>query len=190
MKPQIDEERAAILEHCGGMNRTEAERRAVVHDAPVLHMMVRYALAYARRGWRVFPCAGKLPRIKEWQLAATTDEAQIRAWWKRWPTADIGVATGEESGIYVLDVDPAKGGDKSLLKLVDRTGPIEYVAHCITGSGGDHYYRQHPGGHVANGANVFGPELPGLDIRGDGGFVVAPPSLHANGERYSWGSRP
>src|SRR5690606_215593 len=118
--------------------------------------------------------------IKRWQIAATTDPAAIRAWWSSWPRADIGIATGAESGIIVLDVDPKKGGDLSLVRLVERDGPIVYVAHVHTGGHrpGDHYYLAHPGGRVKNGTNAFGDDFPGLDVRGDGGFVVAPPSLH------------
>lgn len=142
------------------------------------------ALAYAARGWRVFPTNGKRPRIREWQKRATTDAAQIREWWQGWPVADIGIATGELSGLVVLDVDTKEDrrGDASLLNLIDRIGPLRFVAHAITGSGGDHFYLGWAPG-IKNGSDVLGL---GLDIRSDGGFVVAPPSAHASGARYHW----
>jgi putative DNA primase/helicase len=114
---------------------------------------------------------------------ATVDVDQIRRWWRTWPTANIAIATGAQSGIIVLDTDPRHGGDWAIIDVVEQHGPIDYVAHAITGGNGDHYYLRHPGGRVLNGSNVLGP---GLDIRGDGGYVIAPPSLHESGARYAW----
>jgi putative DNA primase/helicase len=152
------------------------------------------ALAYAARGWRVFPvypivrrrcgcgkdaCSspGKHPRIRGWEAKATTDRAQIEAWWKNISLSNIGIATGVASGIVVVDVDPRHGGDASLAKL---NLPDTYTVQ--TGGGGRHLYFQHPGGEIRNSA---GTVALGIDIRGDGGFVVAPPSNHASGEDYA-----
>ncbi len=64
------------------------------------------AIVYAETGLRVFPCnTGKKPLIKGWPKLATTDSNQIRHWWSKWPSANIGIATGEESGLLVLDID-------------------------------------------------------------------------------------
>lgn len=158
------------------------------------------ALAYAELGWRVLPChsvndgqctcgwqschsPGKHPLVARGVHAAEADPEIIRAWWQRWPWANVAIATGAASGIYVVDVDPRHGGDVALIDLVGRCGRFDYLAHVLTGSNGDHYYRRHPGTRVPNSAGKLGP---GLDVRGDGGFVVAPPSRHISGERYLW----
>jgi hypothetical protein len=169
------------------------------------HALLAAALVYAARGWRVHPlhepiangarctCGdgpackskGKHPRVRDWTHVATTDEATIRAWWARWPTANIGIATGADSGLVVLDVDTgdAKRGDRTLVALVRDHGPLLVTPEVTTGSGGAHYYFAHPGGRLGNSAGKLGE---GLDTRGDGGFVVAPPSTHASGSPYGW----
>src|SRR5690606_16501331 len=93
------------------------------------NIMLQYALEYARRGWRVFPCrpGGKQPVTGlRWRNEATTDEATIRRWWKRWPEANIGLATGgtgKGSGVVVLDVD-GEAGERSLQELEEAYGPL------------------------------------------------------------------
>lgn len=141
------------------------------------------ALAYAARGWRVFPCQdrGKEPRIKKWQELATTDEATIRRWWQKWPEANVAIATGAGSNLFVLDVDFEKGGDASLCSLIEAHGDLE-TARVQTGAG-LHFYFQHPGREIRNNAGRLGE---GLDGRGDGGYVIAPPSAHPNGACYEW----
>lgn len=132
------------------------------------------------------PAAGKRPLISTWQQAATTDADQIRGWFRRWPQANIGIATGAESGIVVLDVDPDKNGFHSFEQLQQEI-ELPPTLTAKSGSGGRHYYYRHPlGGRIRNSASKLGP---GLDIRGDGGFVVAPPSLHACGQKYEWINR-
>lgn len=167
-----------------------------------LDSLLGAALAYAGRGWYVFPlhtaiggrCScgdptcgsvGKHPRTKNGLRDATTDEPTIRRWWAKWPDANIGIATGAESGVVVLDVDANNGGEQSLLELKARHGPLPETVQAITG-GGRHVYSRHPGGEVRirNVVRVLG--LPGLDLRGDGGYVVAPPSRHASGRQYLW----
>jgi hypothetical protein len=153
------------------------------------------ALALAARGFRVFPChtmrgdAGKLhcscarsdcgspgkhPRTLKGLLEATTDEATIRAWWAKWPDANIAVRTGD--GLVVLDVDPRKDGTSNGLDLPE-------TLRVVTGGLGEHWYMQ--GSDVPNSVELIGP---GLDVRGDGGYVLAPPSMHASGRRYEWDS--
>ena len=158
------------------------------------------ALIYARRSWPVFPCQSpsssggcscthedctspaKHPRIQGGLRAATTNEAQVRQWWSRWPDANVAIRTGSVSGLVVLDVDPDHGGDDSLESILVRFGPLPDGRLVRTGSGGRHFYFAHPGGTVRNDT---GRRLgPGLDIRGDGGYVIAPPSRHASGRSY------
>ncbi|MDR7239651.1 bifunctional DNA primase/polymerase [Neobacillus drentensis] len=157
------------------------------------------ALAYASKlNWAVFPlhtpnnkyCScknpncqspGKHPRTKNGLKAATTNLALIDEWWKRWPDANIGVATGKDSGFVVLDVDPRHGGQNSLELLINQYGPLPNTIEAITGGYGCHILFKNPG-QVRNRTNI----LPGLDVRGEGGYIVVAPSLHACGKRYEW----
>lgn len=142
------------------------------------------ALNYAARGWRVLPVAGKIPTLKDWPAKASTDPEQIRAWWSNQDTVNIGIATGAESNLWVLDVDPEKGGDDTLRMLEAQYGQLPVTTEVITGGGGRHLYFQHPGISLGNSAGKLGP---GLDIRTDGGQVVAPPSVHPRtGRPYEW----
>jgi hypothetical protein len=137
------------------------------------------ALTYGLRGWRVVPLEddGKAPRIKRWQLKASSDPATITGWWEKWPNANVGVAAGAASGIVVLDVDGDEG-EATLAELEDKLGPLPETLEVATPSGGRHLWFQHPGGHVPNSASALGP---GLDVRGDGGLVVVPPSGRPGG---------
>lgn len=168
------------------------------------------ALWYAeKRGWRVLPihsirnkactCGkkgecdkpGKHPRWNEQDLAhgaksASTDPDLIRKWWKRWPDANVGIATGAGS-FDVLDVDLPEGPD-ALLDLAKGNGGIPDTIEQITGGGGRQIFFQYTGGKLANDVKF----APGLDIRTDGGLVVVPPSRHISGNTYEWeaSSRP
>lgn len=126
---------------------------------------------------------GKHPRIVQWPGNATTLKEMIRSWWRRWPEANIGLVTGEPSGLVVLDVDPRHGGQVSLDELEGRFGELPASAEVETGGGGRHLLFKHPGHSIPNSAGVLGP---GLDVRGDGGYIVAPPSMHASGRTYAW----
>src|SRR6516162_3079795 len=158
------------------------------------------ALAYAARGWHVFPChtpttqgcsctkraacddTGKHPRTQHGLKNATTDAAQIRKWWRMWPQANIGVAAGAVSGFVVLDVDSYKGGTESLRDLEQSYRPLPETVQQLTGGGGVHYVFAHPGTPVRNRVETLGA---GLDIRGDGGYIIAAPSLHTSGKQYA-----
>ncbi len=139
------------------------------------------ALRLARLGFRVIPLKerDKRPLIEDWPNRATWDEATIRGWWAKWPNANIGIATGRYRDGYfcVLDFDPRNGGN-----WYDDVGPDilppTWVVH--TGGGGRHYYYKTP--KLLRSAKLGA----GVDLKGDGGYVVAPPSVHPNGERYGW----
>ena len=147
--------------------------------------MADSARAYAARAWSVIPMQprGKRPLVV-WhgfqQRIAGEDE--IAHWFSRWPDANVGIVTGQISGIVVVDVDPRHGGPASLAEAESRLGPLEATVEVATGGGGLHLYYAHPGVTTANRVAM----LPGIDLRGDGGCVVAPPSVHPSGRRYDW----
>ncbi len=157
---------------------------------------------YGKRGYPVFPlhsaaggrCScgsagcdapGKHPRISRWPQQASTAAPMIFTWWHRWPDANIALVTGEVSHLVVLDVDPRHGGDAAIDEVQSRFAPLPVTVTARTGGGGWHHFFQHPGPRVPNSSGLLGP---GLDVRGDGGYIVAPPSLHASGASYDWDS--
>lgn len=143
---------------------------------------MEHAMALAAAGWRVHPlrAGSKLPMLPGWQNAATNDAATVREWWTATPAAGIGIATG--GGVFVLDVDTnGKAGADSLAALIAQHGPLPSTLTARTASGGLHFYfaSAEP---VRNSAGKVGPDL---DIRGAGGFVVAPPTM-IDGRDYQW----
>ncbi len=141
---------------------------------------VAAALTYAARGWPVFPCQWqgaerKRPLIAGGFREASTDRAQIERWWQRWRRALIGFATGRRSGVVVVDIDRKAGVDgfDTLDELGAAILPVTPMVH--TASGGLHLYFQAPDCEIRNTAGARGRGLgAGLDIRGDGGYVIAP----------------
>ena len=153
-------------------------------SAPTL---LRAALAYAGRGVPVFPCerGAKRPLTRNGHCDATTDRRAIERWWRRQPAANIGLPTGEKSGIVVLDVDVDDGGLESLAKLEREGAPLPKTARARTGGGGFHLFFRYPRGtEIRNTAGLLGP---GLDVRGEGGYVVVPPSRTQG--PYEWVDR-
>ena len=147
-------------------------------------MLLRAALSYTRRGIPVFPCepSGKRPLTYSGFWDATTEEGHVRAWWSRWPSANVGIPTGKRSGLLVLDVDPRGGGPQSLSILERENGPLPRTAKARTGGGGMHvYFRYSAEEEVRNSAGLLGA---GLDVRGEGGYVVVPPSRTQGA--YEW----
>lgn len=153
------------------------------------------ALAYAARGWPVFPChgivdahvctcargancdrPGKHPRISAGRNGATTDPDTIRRWWTAWPDANVAIVTGRESGLIVIDVD----GEGEALRGRELPDTVEQ----ITGSGGRHLFYRRPEGDDRYKTTTS--VLPGVDSRADGGYVIAPPSRHVSGRTYAW----
>lgn len=147
--------------------------------------MLDHALEYARLGFRVMPLRerAKVPATAHGCKDATTDEQQIRQWWSMWPRANIGIATGQ--GLVVVDVDndeiKGKDGASSLRAWERDHGQLPETVTCLTGSGGLHLYYS-TADQYQNAAGL----LPDVDIRADGGYVVAPPSVHPNGRTYEW----
>lgn len=168
-------------------------------------MNIRYALRYAAAGLRVHPlyevepisqkCAcsrgtecvekqrGKHPRLGGWQEKASTDEAQVREWWGRWPTAGVGIATGATSKIWVLDVDGPEAMAWYDAQCVAK-GLTETLG--VRTARGAHLYWRWPEVMVRNAQGI----APGVDVRGEGGYVCAPPTVHRSGHVYAWINEP
>ncbi|MBF6555531.1 MAG: bifunctional DNA primase/polymerase [Acidimicrobiales bacterium] len=145
--------------------------------------LLEAALCYAKSGLPVFPVkADKTPLTPHGFKDSTRDADTIHKWWAENPGAGIGVPMGSVSGLVVLDVDPRHGGDDSLEALLEEHGLLPRGPVAKTGGGGEHRYFAHPGGNVPP-AHGF---RPGLDLQGDGSYVVAPPSPHASGNTYEW----
>jgi hypothetical protein len=145
----------------------------------------RAALGYLARGWSVVPVepGGKRPLVRWERLQERPpSEAEVASWFARWPDANVAVVTGRVSGLVVVDVDPRHGGAESLHALAREHGALPRTIEAETGGGGRHLYFAHPGGVVRNRVGL----APGIDVRGDGGMVVAPPSLHPSGRPYRW----
>jgi len=158
------------------------------------------ALSYARRGMSVLPlhsivnggCScgredcqqpGKHPRTKTGLKEATKDPGQISEWWRKWPNANIGIVTGRASGLIALDIDVRHDGESSLETLEADLGPLPETWEQLTGGGGRHLLFLRPDMEkVPNKVNV----VPGVDIRGDDGYIVAEPSNHISGHAYVW----
>ncbi len=122
---------------------------------------------------------------------ATTHASQIKAWWKKWPTANIAIRCGRESRLMVVDIDNYKGGAPSLLEIVhDLLGlkDFENIPMIKTGSGGKHLLFAHPMIESVSGA-LPEPFTSYVDMRADGTYILAPPSIHRSGKRYEWVTR-
>ena len=163
--------------------------------------MLEQALEYAGKGWPVFPlhsprptgCScgrkdcdriGKHPRTPNGRDDATTESSKIEKWWGTWPDANIGIATGHGLVVVDFDIDHERGkfGDETLSLLQEEHEELPETVMALTGGGGIHYFFRCSADDLTIGQDI----RPGMDFRGNGGYVVAPPSLHASGNRYEW----
>lgn len=153
-------------------------RHAAKTSAPEKGSLLDAALGYARNGWPVLPVnpASKKPLISRWPESATTSTFAIERWWQQWPDANIGIVTGWRSGVVVVDIDPRNIEDQEAVDAFLAAFPS--TRRHRTGGGGQHYLFSCTGS-----VRKFTP-LPGVDILGDGGFFVAPPSTHASDSAY------
>ena len=141
--------------------------QVVAMDAPMVA-----ALAYAAREWLVFPChtatargctcgqtcssPGKHPRTRNGARNATRDPATVRAWWTRWPDANVAIGTGRQSGLVVIDLDPRHGAMPAWRALLAGQDPVAVGPIVETGSHGWHLYFAHPGGDIPNSVGRVG----------------------------------
>ena len=172
----------------GGHQMAPPHSPGVAPDAPL-----DAALAYAARGWRVVPIipGQKRPPLGQWTEVATRDPDRIRQWWGgRYADHGVGIVCGwnaeRTACLFVVDVDEGhtdgvSGGD-TLAELEAAHGALPATMEVVTGSGGRHLYFV-ADEEVGTGANRLGP---GVDTRGEGGQVLAPPTFHPNGTRYEW----
>ena len=141
-------------------------------------------LRLTRRGWRLFPCEarGKRPLIVDWPSKASCDPDRIGSWLNQWPNCNWAVVTGAESGFFVLDVD-GEQGQQSLRSLAGGWEQVPETLAVKTASCGHLYFRWPENVEIRNSAGKLGL---GLDIRGEGGYVIVPPSVHPSGHTYHW----
>jgi hypothetical protein len=164
-------------------------------DAPAANPTLAARLAYAERGWDSFPADLRGKDKKSYKAAKhsngakwgkTRDPAQIRRDFQRWPEAGVGIATGAESGIFITETDTPEGhnvdGEAGLRELEANHDPLPDTLMAISPSGSKHRYYKHPGGGIKI---VSRSVAPGVDVKGDGGMVIAPPSVRGDGE-YRW----
>lgn len=155
----------------------------------MLDAAIEYATKY---DWAVFPIKPeeKRPLTPHGCKDAKKDVGAIRAWWTRWPDANIGIATGSISNLIVIDedIDEDKGYDgiQSIRQWEQINGELPETCMAITGRGGSHLYYRYEGSDIGNRAGL----LEGVDVRGEGGYVIAPPSVHPNGTDYVWEIQP
>lgn len=152
------------------------------------------------KGWHVLPlhtmvddhCScgkvcgspGKHPRVWRGFKDASYKPEDIAYWLNKWPGTNLGLRTGIESGVVVIDVDPGNGGLESLHDLLKDHPVLPATVTVKTGGDGFHYYFRHPGGKVACS---IGKKLgKGIDVRGDGGYVVMAGSNHVSGGQYTY----
>lgn len=161
--------------------------------------MLDHAVEYAAQGYKILPlhfptfkqkcscgkksCSsiGKHPITKNGLKDASSDPLKIHEWWNNFPTANIGILTGTATGIVVLDIDKDHGGFESLRILQTNYGIFSNTKQVQTGGGGLHIYFK-TDKPLKNRVGI----LPGIDFRGEGGYIVAPPSIHISGSKYLW----
>lgn len=128
------------------------------------------------------PSPAKHPRTEHGLTDASAEADVVLGWWRRYPTANLGLLTGAVNGIVVVDLD-GQDGVTTFTRLQRTYGPVPVTRWARTGSGGWHAFFKHPGGAMPNSARKLGA---GVDTRGDGGYVVAAPSMHVSGGIYAW----
>jgi len=142
------------------------------------------ALIYAEKmGWHIHPCRkDKKPYLNDWPHKATNDPAKIKEWWRKWPDASIGCKCGPDSKIWVVDVD-LPDGPETIKRLQKDYGDLPTTLKQKTGSGGLQIFFSYNGSEIRNSSRKLGP---GIDVRGNGGYIILPPSGHPAGGKYEW----
>lgn len=157
------------------------------------------AVTYAKMGWPVIPlhgirdghctCSkgsdctrpGKHPALNDWVNSASTDPTMIAQWFKPGVRRNVGILTGARSGLMVVDVDPRNGGETSYAALMDLSRSPKTV-RSSTGNGTHLFFKYDKHIGTSQGKHLGA----GIDVRSEGGLVVAPPSRHISGKSYKW----
>jgi hypothetical protein len=140
------------------------------------------AIKYCSLGWRVLPVKGKQPQLKNWPSAASNNPFDARRWFRR--ECNIGVATGQQSGIVVVDIDPRNGGGSTLQQLERELGALPPTVKALSGGGGVHLFFQWFDGAKST-------SIAGIDFQADGKMIVVAPSMHpTTGALYEWERSP
>ena len=134
-------------------------------------------------GLRIHPLSArnKIPLLDDWTRQASKDERVIKRWFKKFPNSNWGIATGFESGVFVIDIDPKHKGKETWEGFIDGKASPKTL-EVVTGTKGTHYYFEYPS-NIAVSNSALGK---GVDVRGEGGNIVIPPSIHPNGNAYMW----
>ena len=144
------------------------------------------AMGYAAAGWPTLPLKpkDKAPATRHGFKDASLDPNQLDSWFGGTNDPNIGVVTGSASGILVVDFDPRNGGEDGLAKFEQRYGQLPPTRRANTGGGGFHLlFKLPPGARVRGRSNI---DKLGIDLKADGGYIVAPPSIHPSGRPYQW----
>ena len=181
------------------MTAAHAPRRGFLLNsdavAPTPPHALAHALAYVAKGWHVFPAptgekkshkSAKFSGGRPW--GATTDAEEVRRDFRHWPEANVGIVTGPKSGFFVVECDTPEGHDvdgiASLAMVVAKYGALPDTLMAESPSGSLHHYFRYPDHvRIVNSASKIAP---GIDVRGDGGMVVAPPSVKPDVGSYRW----
>jgi putative DNA primase/helicase len=162
-----------------------------------------YAMFYAtEKNWAVFPlaphdklplfpaahekgnpCKGECGKLGHGFHDATKDAFTIAEWWSKYPDAGIGIATGDISDFFAVDVDPVHSGEETFKRHIATFGQLPKTITALTGSGGHHYLFKMPKLDVRNTAGKLGI---GIDTRGNGGYIATAPTIHPCGTPYKW----
>jgi hypothetical protein len=139
------------------------------------------ALQYCKQGFSIIPVGKNKKPLVQWQRyqKEQASEDQMKQWWKKWPTANIGIVTGDISGLAVIDIDEVEVARESLQDLITDS-LIMPIAN--TPSGGQHLYFRCPDNKLSNNTRI----VQGCDLRANGGYIVVPPSSNGNGNSYAW----
>jgi hypothetical protein len=175
----------SLADHLMNDVHNDSDRPSGQNSTATQVAKIEIALRYLARAWSILPLRAHDKRpliIWEPLQSARPSAEEVVGWFNHWANANIGIVTGEISNLIVIDIDPEHGGDASLDRLELQFGRLPSTIEAITGGEGRHLYFAHPGGLIGNRTGL----AQGIDLRGDGGYIAAPPSIHPSGRPYAW----
>lgn len=160
-------------------------KKVQVSTVPGQKPNLNAALAYSQMlGFYIFPIyyKSKKPITQHGFKDSSKDKDQIMQWWSEHPNANIGLPTGKINNLVVLDVDPRNNGHMSLEELIYDYGDLPHTVESLTGGGGQHFFFEYD--ERIQKSKLEG--YPGIDLQGEGKYIVLPPSTHPNGNKYEY----